>query len=91
MALALMELEGAILLAFHEPTSHLDVESIEALEEAIEGLDGTVILVSCATTAHHVSRRPPSRRPPAGSSILADPAASTAPPLRAAGSHLLFE
>ena len=29
-----------------EPTNHLDVESIEALEDAIEGYDGTVILVS---------------------------------------------
>jgi ATP-binding cassette, subfamily F, member 3 len=29
-----------------EPTNHLDVESIEVLEDAIEGYEGTVILVS---------------------------------------------
>ena len=39
-------LSGANLLIFDEPTNHLDVESIGALEDAIEAYDGTVLLVS---------------------------------------------
>jgi ATP-binding cassette subfamily F protein 3 len=46
VALAMMMLSGANFLIFDEPTNHLDVESIEGLEDAIEGFDGTVLLVS---------------------------------------------
>ncbi|MDX2121419.1 MAG: ABC-F family ATP-binding cassette domain-containing protein [Gemmatimonadota bacterium] len=46
VALAMMTLASANLLVFDEPTNHLDVESIETLEDAIEGDEGSVLLVS---------------------------------------------
>ena len=46
VGLAMMALEEANLLVFDEPTNHLDVESIESLEESLEGYEGTILLVS---------------------------------------------
>jgi ATPase subunit of ABC transporter with duplicated ATPase domains len=42
----LLELSGATLLLLDEPTDNLDVLSAEALEEALESFDGTVISVT---------------------------------------------
>jgi ATP-binding cassette subfamily F protein 3 len=46
VALALLMLSRANFLILDEPTNHLDVESIEVLEDALDGFDGTVLLVS---------------------------------------------
>ncbi|HZC71855.1 MAG TPA: ATP-binding cassette domain-containing protein [Jatrophihabitans sp.] len=42
----LLELSGATLLLLDEPTDNLDVISAEALEEALESYDGTVLAVT---------------------------------------------
>ncbi|MEM7091916.1 MAG: ATP-binding cassette domain-containing protein [Actinomycetota bacterium] len=41
-----LELEGHNVLLLDEPTDNLDIESSEALEEALEGFVGTVVAVS---------------------------------------------
>jgi ATP-binding cassette subfamily F protein 3 len=46
VALAMLMLAHPHLVLLDEPTNHLDVESIEALEDALDGFDGTVVLVS---------------------------------------------
>ncbi|WP_454787831.1 ABC-F family ATP-binding cassette domain-containing protein [Mycolicibacterium lutetiense] len=42
----LLELGGATLLLLDEPTDHLDLESAEALQQAIAAFEGTVIAVT---------------------------------------------
>ncbi len=46
VALAMLMLTRANFILLDEPTNHLDVESVEALEDALEGFDGSVLLVS---------------------------------------------
>jgi len=46
VALALLTLSTSNLLILDEPTNHLDVESIEAMEDAIDGYEGSVLIVS---------------------------------------------
>ncbi|MDJ0356495.1 ABC-F family ATP-binding cassette domain-containing protein [Paenarthrobacter sp. PH39-S1] len=45
-ALALLQAKGVNLLVLDEPTNHLDLPAIEQLEEALEGYDGTLLLVT---------------------------------------------
>ncbi|MBN9613244.1 MAG: ABC-F family ATP-binding cassette domain-containing protein, partial [Actinobacteria bacterium] len=42
----LLELGGATLLLLDEPTDHLDLESAEALQQALRAFEGTVIAVT---------------------------------------------
>jgi ATPase subunit of ABC transporter with duplicated ATPase domains len=42
----LLEVSGATLLLLDEPTDNLDVLSAEALEDALEAYDGTVLAVT---------------------------------------------
>jgi ATPase subunit of ABC transporter with duplicated ATPase domains len=44
--LALLAAQGANVLVLDEPTNHLDLEAIEELEGALDGYDGTVVLVT---------------------------------------------
>ncbi|WP_238145301.1 ABC-F family ATP-binding cassette domain-containing protein [Antricoccus suffuscus] len=42
----LLELSGATLLLLDEPTDNLDLQSAEALEDGLNGFDGTVVAVT---------------------------------------------
>ena len=57
--LAELMAEGVNCLVLDEPTNHLDLEAIEQLESALEGFDGTLLLVShdrAFLEAVHVTR-----------------------------------
>ncbi|MCL2783768.1 MAG: ABC transporter ATP-binding protein, partial [Propionibacteriaceae bacterium] len=42
----LLELEGSTMLVLDEPTDNLDMESAEALQDALEQYEGTVLAVT---------------------------------------------
>ena len=44
--LALLQARGVNFLVLDEPTNHLDIEAIEQLESALDGYDGTLLLVT---------------------------------------------
>jgi ATPase subunit of ABC transporter with duplicated ATPase domains len=46
LQILLLELSGATLLLLDEPTDNLDLHSAEALEDALEAFEGTVIAVT---------------------------------------------
>ncbi|MDX6591412.1 MAG: ATP-binding cassette, subfamily er 3 [Gaiellales bacterium] len=46
LELLLLMRGGANFLVLDEPTNHLDIDSVEALEGALESFDGTVVFVS---------------------------------------------
>lgn len=46
LLLALFSAQSVNVLMLDEPTNHLDIEALEALEETLQGYQGTVILVS---------------------------------------------
>ncbi|GAB3568135.1 ATP-binding cassette domain-containing protein [Spelaeicoccus albus] len=46
LQILMLELSGATLLLLDEPTDNLDLDSAEALEQGIEGFDGTVVAVT---------------------------------------------
>ena len=45
-SLALLMANGANVLVLDEPTNHLDLPAIEQLEAALDGFDGTILLVT---------------------------------------------
>jgi ATPase subunit of ABC transporter with duplicated ATPase domains len=44
--LALLSAQGVNVLVLDEPTNHLDLEAIEELETALDGYEGTIVLVT---------------------------------------------
>jgi ATP-binding cassette, subfamily F, member 3 len=46
LSLAVLVASGANVLILDEPTNHLDLDAREALEDALQGFDGAVLLVS---------------------------------------------
>jgi len=46
VSLAILVASGANVLILDEPTNHLDIDAREALEDALSGFDGNVLLVS---------------------------------------------
>ena len=46
LQILLLELSGATLLLLDEPTDNLDLHSAEALEQALDAFDGTVVAVT---------------------------------------------
>ncbi len=46
VGLALFQARGTTCLVLDEPTNHLDLPAIEQLEAALDGYDGTLVLIT---------------------------------------------
>ena len=70
--------EGVNALVLDEPTNHLDLEAIEELERALEGYEGTIVLVThdrrfleaFAATADARAARVAARAQPSGAGVV---------------------
>ena len=73
-SLALLMANGANVLVLDEPTNHLDLPAIEQLEAALDGFDGTLLLVTHDRRCSSRCGSPARSSSPAAASSATSPA-----------------